>query len=81
MGWLTYADCHLEYSNYHKKQNTLTALRKKAAEKNPDEFYYKMVSTQLQVGPPLLPSPPQALSMLFTTPITMGANYGRVRDQ
>ncbi|KAG9334229.1 hypothetical protein JZ751_008477 [Albula glossodonta] len=38
------------FSNYHKKQNTLTALRKKAAQKNPDEFYYKMVNTQLQVG-------------------------------
>ena len=37
-------------SNYHKKQNTLAALRKKAEQKNPDEFYYKMVSTQLKVS-------------------------------
>lgn len=37
------------YSDYHRKQNTLSALRKKALEKNPDEFYYKMISSQLQV--------------------------------
>ncbi|KAJ8405051.1 hypothetical protein AAFF_G00329720 [Aldrovandia affinis] len=43
-------DYKLRADNYHKKQNTLTALRKKAAEKNPDEFYYKMVNTQLQDG-------------------------------
>lgn len=36
-------------SDYHKKQNTLAALRKKALEKNPDEFYFKMISSQLQV--------------------------------
>lgn len=38
-------------SDYHKKQNTLAALRKKALEKNPDEFYFKMISSQLQVRP------------------------------
>ncbi|KAI1894851.1 hypothetical protein AGOR_G00120010 [Albula goreensis] len=43
-------DYKLRADNYHKKQNTLTALRKKAAQKNPDEFYYKMVNTQLQDG-------------------------------
>ncbi|KAJ8289231.1 hypothetical protein COCON_G00018900 [Conger conger] len=43
-------DYKLRADNYHKKQNTLTALRKKAAEKNPDEFYYKMISTQLKDG-------------------------------
>lgn len=39
----------LFYSDYHKKQNTLAALRKKALDKNPDEFYFKMISSQLQV--------------------------------
>lgn len=36
-------------SDYHKKQNTLAALRKKALDKNPDEFYFNMISSQLQV--------------------------------
>lgn len=37
------------HSDYHKKQNTLNALRKKAMDKNPDEFYFKMINTQLKV--------------------------------
>lgn len=36
-------------SDYHKKQNTIAALRKKAMEKNPDEFYFNMINSQLQV--------------------------------
>lgn len=44
-------------SDYHKKKNTLAALRKKALDKNPDEFYFKMISSQLQVR--LEPSPEQ----------------------
>jgi len=43
-------DYKLRADDYHKKQNTLSALRKKALDKNPDEFYYKMVNNQLQDG-------------------------------
>ncbi|XP_077455139.1 putative U3 small nucleolar RNA-associated protein 11 [Stigmatopora argus] len=37
-------------NDYHKKENTLLALRKKALEKNPDEFYFKMINSQLKDG-------------------------------
>ncbi|XP_054637813.1 probable U3 small nucleolar RNA-associated protein 11 [Dunckerocampus dactyliophorus] len=43
-------DYKLRADNYHKKQNTLTALKKKALEKNPDEFYHNMVSSQMKDG-------------------------------
>ncbi|CAL1610254.1 unnamed protein product [Knipowitschia caucasica] len=43
-------DYKLRADDYHKKQNTLAALRKKALDKNPDEFYFKMVNTQLKEG-------------------------------
>lgn len=43
-------DYKLRADDYHKKQNTLAALRKKALEKNPDEFYFKMISSPLQDG-------------------------------
>jgi len=43
-------DYKLRADDYHKKQNTLNALRKKALDKNPDEFYFKMVNTQLKDG-------------------------------
>lgn len=36
-------------SDYRKKQNALRALQKKALDKNPDEFYFKMIRTELRV--------------------------------
>ncbi|VTJ52363.1 Hypothetical predicted protein [Marmota monax] len=43
-------DYKLRADDYHKKQEFLRALRKKALEKNPDEFYYKMTRVKLQDG-------------------------------
>ncbi|NXU58995.1 UTP11 protein, partial [Turnix velox] len=36
--------------DYNKKQNVLRALQKKALDKNPDEFYYKMIRSELRDG-------------------------------
>ncbi|XP_077193365.1 putative U3 small nucleolar RNA-associated protein 11 [Paroedura picta] len=43
-------DYKLRADDYHKKQNVLQALRRKAQEKNPDEFYFKMTRVQLEDG-------------------------------
>ncbi|XP_065057521.1 probable U3 small nucleolar RNA-associated protein 11 [Rhopilema esculentum] len=36
--------------DYHKKEKQLNILRKKASEKNPDEFYFKMISQKTTDG-------------------------------
>ncbi|XP_053310540.1 probable U3 small nucleolar RNA-associated protein 11 [Spea bombifrons] len=43
-------DYKLRADDYRKKRNVLNALRKKALDRNPDEFYFKMTSTKLQDG-------------------------------
>ena len=39
----------LVFSDYHRKEKTLKALKKKALDKNPDEFYFNMVRSQTEV--------------------------------
>ncbi|XP_062450275.1 probable U3 small nucleolar RNA-associated protein 11 isoform X2 [Rhea pennata] len=41
-------DYRLRAADYHKKQEALRALQKKALDKNPDEFYFQMTHTKLQ---------------------------------
>ena len=36
--------------NYHQKEAFLKSLKKKAVEKNPDEFYFKMISSKTRDG-------------------------------
>ncbi|NP_001087341.1 UTP11, small subunit processome component L homeolog [Xenopus laevis] len=43
-------DYKLRAEDYRKKRNTLNALRKKALDKNPDEFYFKMTSSKQEDG-------------------------------
>uniref|UniRef100_A0A8C4QCC7 U3 small nucleolar RNA-associated protein 11 n=1 Tax=Eptatretus burgeri TaxID=7764 RepID=A0A8C4QCC7_EPTBU len=43
-------DYKIRAGRWHKKQDLLLALRRKAEAKNPDEFYYKMTSTKLKDG-------------------------------
>ncbi|NXT24749.1 UTP11 protein, partial [Syrrhaptes paradoxus] len=43
-------DYRLRARDYHKKQNVLRALQKKALDKNPDEFYFKMIRAGLKDG-------------------------------
>ncbi|XP_078093300.1 putative U3 small nucleolar RNA-associated protein 11 [Mustelus asterias] len=50
-------DYKLRAQDYHRKRNTLKALRQKALDKNPDEFYYRMTSTKLQDGVHIIKQP------------------------
>lgn len=43
-------DYKLRAKDYHRKEDKLTELRRKAAMKNPDEFYFKMASSSTQNG-------------------------------
>jgi U3 small nucleolar RNA-associated protein 11 len=42
-------DYKLRAQDFHKKQDALNVLKEKAAFRNPDEFYYKMVNTKTEV--------------------------------
>lgn len=39
----------LSCSDFHRKQNAIKSLKRKALDKNPDEFYFKMVKTKMEV--------------------------------
>ncbi|XP_056331531.1 probable U3 small nucleolar RNA-associated protein 11 [Danio aesculapii] len=43
-------DYKLRADDYHRKEKTILALRKKAMDKNPDEFNFKMIHNQLKDG-------------------------------
>ncbi|KAL1919680.1 uncharacterized protein VTP21DRAFT_1611 [Calcarisporiella thermophila] len=43
-------DYVLRARDYHSKQKRITALRQKAAMRNPDEFYFKMIGTKTKGG-------------------------------
>ena len=38
------------FRDYHRKRDKLKALKRKALDKNPDEFYFSMVNTRLEVS-------------------------------
>lgn len=40
-------DYVLRAKAFHRKEDEIQALRKKAAFKNPDEFYHKMINTKM----------------------------------
>ncbi|XP_058051415.1 probable U3 small nucleolar RNA-associated protein 11 [Ahaetulla prasina] len=44
------ADYRLRAPDFHKKRDALRALRRRAQEKNPDEFYFRMTRAPLQDG-------------------------------
>uniref|UniRef100_A0A8C8R7X8 U3 small nucleolar RNA-associated protein 11 n=1 Tax=Pelusios castaneus TaxID=367368 RepID=A0A8C8R7X8_9SAUR len=56
-------DYKLRAADYHKKQNALRALRKKALEKNPDEFYFRMTRVQLQDGVHVIKQPKEEVTL------------------
>ncbi|XP_070620682.1 probable U3 small nucleolar RNA-associated protein 11 [Erythrolamprus reginae] len=44
------ADYRLRAADFHRKRDALRALRRRAQEKNPDEFYFRMIRAPLQDG-------------------------------
>lgn len=50
-------DYVLRARNYQRKKAQLKILHEKARNRNPDEFYYKMVNTQLKDGRHVIPQP------------------------
>mmetsp|Transcript_32033 Transcript_32033/g.37350 ORF Transcript_32033/g.37350 Transcript_32033/m.37350 type:complete len:306 (-) Transcript_32033:213-1130(-) len=43
-------DYKVRAKDYHQKQNVLTSLRRKAAQRNPDEFYFGMKNSTVRNG-------------------------------
>ena len=43
-------DYVIRAKDYHKKQDYLSILKKKAADRNPDEFYFHMHNSQVSNG-------------------------------
>ncbi|NXP75406.1 UTP11 protein, partial [Ramphastos sulfuratus] len=67
-------DYRIRARDYHKKQNALRALQKKALDKNPDEFYFKMIHSQLQDGVHVVKQPkdevtPEQMKLMRTQDI------------
>uniref|UniRef100_A0A8D2N1D6 U3 small nucleolar RNA-associated protein 11 n=1 Tax=Zonotrichia albicollis TaxID=44394 RepID=A0A8D2N1D6_ZONAL len=61
-------------SDYHKKQNALRALQKKALDKNPDEFYFKMIRSEVKDGVHVIKQPkdeitPEQMKLMRTQDI------------
>ena len=42
-------DYKLRAKDYHRKEDAIKALKEKASFKNPDEFYFKMTHTKMEV--------------------------------
>ncbi|KAK9394848.1 Utp11l: putative U3 small nucleolar RNA-associated protein 11 [Crotalus adamanteus] len=64
-------DYRLRAADFHKKRDALRALRRRAQEKNPDEFYFRMTRERLQDGAHVLSQqeedpPPEQQKLLKT---------------
>ncbi|KAG8540682.1 hypothetical protein GDO81_018793, partial [Engystomops pustulosus] len=55
-------DYKVRADEFKKKRNTLDALRRKALDKNPDEFYFKMTSSKLQDGVHVIKQKPEEVT-------------------
>ena len=65
-------DYVLRSQDYKRKQATIKRLSEKAAEKNPDEFYFGMMSHRTQQGVPIADRPgSQALGIKEIKPLKM----------